>query len=302
MVSFTPETVQEFSVQTSVYSAEYGTTGGGIINATTKSGTNRLTGTVLWYNRNPDFAAAPFTLATVNRPIPTQKDNQFSLAAGGPVYIPKLFNGRDKMFWFGAYEPHYRRDRRAQDAMQPTPAMLHGDFSGQVNTTNGLVPQSTAEQFHQSFTAATIYNHFNVVGNNQFTQATLPTGGTFAPFPNNVIPASMLDATFLKAVKYTPPGSGYYIGTNGTLFNLSNPRLLSQDDTRYTVKIDENISTAHHLRFATCGRFLIGLPREQKIAAPAIYCHRTLNERRENDYVHPKHPSRRVGPARRSHR
>ena len=57
MVSFSPETVQEFTVQTSVYSAEYGTTGGGIINATTKSGTNRLTGTALWYNRNPAFAA-----------------------------------------------------------------------------------------------------------------------------------------------------------------------------------------------------------------------------------------------------
>ena len=56
MVSFSPETVQEFTVQTSAYSAEYGTTGGGIINATTKSGTNQFTGTALWYNRNPAFA------------------------------------------------------------------------------------------------------------------------------------------------------------------------------------------------------------------------------------------------------
>ena len=55
MVSFTPETVQEFSIQTNSYSAEFGTAGGGIINTTTKSGTNRLTGTALWYNRNPDF-------------------------------------------------------------------------------------------------------------------------------------------------------------------------------------------------------------------------------------------------------
>src|SRR4029434_2390744 len=53
VVSFTPETVQEFTVQTSAYDAQYGRTGGGIINITTKSGTNELHGTALWYHRNP---------------------------------------------------------------------------------------------------------------------------------------------------------------------------------------------------------------------------------------------------------
>src|ERR1019366_7772389 len=96
MVSFSPETVQEFTIQTSAYSAEYGTSGGGIINATTKSGTNQFNGTALWYNRNPAFAAAPFTLATVNRSPPTLKYNQSSIAAGGPVYIPKLYSGKNK--------------------------------------------------------------------------------------------------------------------------------------------------------------------------------------------------------------
>jgi hypothetical protein len=247
MVSFTPETVQEFSIQTNAYSAEYGTSGGGIINTTTKSGTNRLNGTALWYNRNTDFAAAPFTLATVNRPVPTQKDNTGSLTAGGPVVIPKVYNGRDKTFWFAAYEPHWRRDQLAQDAMQPTPNMLKGDFSGLVNTTNGLAPQSIAQQFNVQSTPLTLYNQFNVVNGNQFTQATLPAGGSYAPFPNNVIPASLLDSTFLKAVKYIPPSSNYYIGTNGTLYNLANPRLLSINDTRYTLKIDHNINSNHRL-------------------------------------------------------
>src|ERR1051325_9106636 len=99
MVSFSPETVQEFTVQTSLYSAEYSTTGGGVIRATTKSGTNQLSGTALWYNRNPEFAAAPFTQAAANRPRPTLKYNQFSFAAGGPVWIPKLYNGKNKTFW-----------------------------------------------------------------------------------------------------------------------------------------------------------------------------------------------------------
>src|SRR6267142_2625416 len=96
VVSFTPETVQEFTVQGSAYSAEYGTTGGGVINATTKSGTNEYRGTALWYNRNPAFAAAPFTLASANRPVATLKYNQFHISLGGPVVIPKLYNGRNR--------------------------------------------------------------------------------------------------------------------------------------------------------------------------------------------------------------
>ena len=247
MVSFTPETVQEFSVQTNAYSAEYGTAGGGIINTTTKSGTNRLTGTALWYNRNPAFAAAPFTLATTNRPSATQKDNTGSLAAGGPVVLPKIYNGRDKTFWFAAWEPHWRRDQLAQDAMQPTPGMLQGDFSGLVNTTNGAVPLAIAQKFNVTNTPLTIYNQFNIVNGNQFTQASLPSGGSYAPFPNNVIPTSMLDQSFLKAVKYIPTSNNFYFGTNGTLYNLPNPRLLSIDDTRWTLKIDHNVNASHHL-------------------------------------------------------
>jgi hypothetical protein len=84
MVSFSPETVQEFTVQTTAFSAEYSTTGGGVISATTKSGTNSFNGAALWYNRNPAFGAAPWTNAPTNRPVPTLKYNQFSLTAGGP--------------------------------------------------------------------------------------------------------------------------------------------------------------------------------------------------------------------------
>src|SRR5580700_8422604 len=180
IVSFTPETVQEFTVQTSAFSAEYGTTGGGIINATTKSGTNGLHGTALWYNRNPDFAAAPFTLASTNRPLPTLKDNQFSLAAGGPVYIPKVYNGKNKTFWFAAAEPEYRRDHLDQYGLLPTPGMLQGNFSGLVNTASGWLPQSVVTQFQGIAPAAVaptgdsnIYDIYNVVSGNQLQSATL---------------------------------------------------------------------------------------------------------------------------------
>ncbi|HUK17137.1 MAG TPA: carboxypeptidase regulatory-like domain-containing protein, partial [Bryobacteraceae bacterium] len=254
MVSFTPETVQEFTVQTSAFSAQYGTTGGGIINATTKSGTNELHGTALWYNRNPDFAASPFSLATTNRPVPTLKYNQFSLAAGGPVYIPKFYHGKNKTFWFAAIEPQYRRDHLDQYGLLPTAAMRNGDFSDVVNTPSGWLPKSVVQQFQTIAPNAvgpqsdsTIYDIYNTTGN-QFTQAALPTGQTaYAPFPGNVIPQSMIDTTAVKALPYFAPAGPYYLNSNGLISNIYAPRLLSQDEKRYTVRIDESISDKNHM-------------------------------------------------------
>ena len=254
MVSFTPETVQEFTVQTSAFSAQYGTTGGGIINATTKSGTNELHGTALWYNRNPDFAAAPYTTASSKRPVPTLKYNQFSLAAGGPVWIPKLYNGKNKTFWFAAIEPQYRRDHLDQYGLLPTDAMRNGDFSDVVNTPSGWIPKEVAAQFAATApnavgpqTDSTIYDIYNVQGN-QFTQATLPTGQTtYTPFPGNRIPQSMLDSSALKALPYIANAGPYYLNGNGLISNIFAPRLLSQDEKRYTVRIDQVISDRNHL-------------------------------------------------------
>jgi hypothetical protein len=261
IVSFTPETVQEFTVQTSAFSAEYGTTGGGIINATTKSGTNGLHGTALWYNRNPDVAAAPFTLATSDRSPPTLKFNQASLAAGGPVYIPKIYNGKNKTFWFAAVEPEWRRDHEDQYGLMPTPGMLQGNFSGLVNTASGWLPQSVVNQFQNIAPAAVaptgdnnIYDIYNVVSGNQLQNATLPTGAaTFAPFPGNIIPQSMLDSTALKSEQYIAPAGPYYLNSNGLISNIYSPRLLSQNETRYTVRIDQIISGRNKLygRFTT---------------------------------------------------
>ena len=250
MVSFSPETVQEFTVQTSTFSAQYGNTGGGVINATTKSGTNQFSGTALWYNRNPNFAAAPFTLATNNRSRPTLKYNQFSLAAGGPIVIPKVYNGKNKTFVFGAIEPFYRRDHLDQYGLLPTEAMRQGDFSGVVNTASGWLPQSVVKQFTGVAPASAlttndsvIYNQYNVTPSGQFTPATLATGQTtYLPFPGNIIPKTMLDATAIKSFKYINPAADYYLNGNNGISNIYSPRLLSQDEKRYTLRIDHAIS------------------------------------------------------------
>jgi hypothetical protein len=243
MVSFSPETVQEFSVQTSAFSAEYGQTGGGIISATTKSGTNDLNGTALWYNRNPYFGASPFTTASRNRPKPTLKYNQFSLAVGGPVVIPKIYDGHNKTFWFAAIEPRYRRDFLPQDTLLPTDAMRQGDFSNTVATSSGLLPKDVAARFNLAAIGdATIYNQFAITGV-QFTRLPAPAAGaSYQPFPGNIIPKSMLDSSALKALKYIAEPGDYYINSAGNVSNLPNPRLLRQNETRYTFKVDQVIS------------------------------------------------------------
>jgi hypothetical protein len=256
VVTFSPETVQEFTVQTNAFSAEYSRTGGGVINSTTKSGTNQLHGTALWYQRNPSTNAAPFTTAATNRPVSNTRSNQFSLAAGGPVVIPKVYNGRNKTFFFGAVEPRYLTDHLTGYGTMPTDAMRQGDFSNTVKTNsdgNDLVPipASVAAQFPGIVTYdATNYNHYGVTGN-QFTRLATPSSGqTYVPFPNNVIPQNMLDPVTQKLMQYLPkPNSPWFISPSGNLSNLVGQRNLTDNNVRYTARIDQVIGSMNRLYF-----------------------------------------------------
>lgn len=247
VVTFSPETVQEFTVQTSAYSAEYGQTTGGVINATTKSGTNRLSGAAMWLTRNPATNAAPYTTASTNRPVSNLRDNQFSLTAGGPVVIPKVYNGHDKTFFFAAFEPRYRQDHVQADSLLPTEAMRNGDFSGLSAVTGGWAPTDVVNRLGVRTTGdTTIYRQFNPIGND-FQQITLGTGQTFTPFAGNVIPKSLLDPVALKALQYLPQGGDYYVNSNGQLVNWNTQRFARQDETRYLVRIDHNISSNNRI-------------------------------------------------------
>src|SRR5215813_5331698 len=153
VVSFTPETVQEFTVQTSAYSAEFGNTGGGVINATTKSGTNNFNGVALWYHRNPKYNATPFTIGTAPRPHNNLRYNQVSITVGGPIFLPKTgeggkayYNGKNKSFFFFAYEPRWRQDFLTSTGLVPDANQLAGNFNSLVRTAAGIVPASVATQ------------------------------------------------------------------------------------------------------------------------------------------------------------
>jgi len=117
--------IQEFKVVSHADSAEYGSVIGGVVNVVTKSGTNNLHGSVFEYGRSGSFdAQQPITTST-----PSFRQNQFGGVIGGPVWIPKLYNGKNKTFFFAAYQGFRYSLTQANDIRVPTAAELAGDES-----------------------------------------------------------------------------------------------------------------------------------------------------------------------------
>src|SRR6266852_4137951 len=98
------DSIQEFKVQTSNLGADWGKFSGGVINLVTKSGGNSLHGAAYEYLRNKVLDANDFFLNKAGQKRPPFTQNQFGANAGGPLYIPHLYDGRNKTFWFFSWE------------------------------------------------------------------------------------------------------------------------------------------------------------------------------------------------------
>lgn len=199
-----PDALQEFSVQTNNFSAEFGRQSGGIVNAVTKSGTNEFHGTAFWYLRNNSLNAANFFApAKPGRPDQKQDDglkrNQFGLTAGGPVFLPGIYNGRDKTFFFGSYQGTRVRRR-------PTSAFV-----------NVLTPRERT---------------------GDFSELTRPLKDPFGGgvFPNNQVPPSLFfpgSKFFIDNYLPSPPQGRSVIITNVENF----------DDNQYLAKVDQQVGS-----------------------------------------------------------
>jgi hypothetical protein len=176
--SVSTDAIAEFRVISNSYSAEYGRTGNGIINFTTKSGTNELHGSVFEYFRNEKLNARQFFSST--RAIVRQND--FGGTVGGPVYLPKIYDGRNKAFFFFSYEKSiYRGGSPSGFSSVPTLAMRQGDFSDWRDSNGNLIP---------------IYdpNTTRVVGNSVVRDQ----------FPGNIIPQNRISQVAATMNKYVP--------------------------------------------------------------------------------------------------
>ena len=128
--------VAEFEVINVNAPAEFGR-GGAQIRVVTKSGTNEFHGSLFSYNRNKEFAARNFFSPTV----PPYNRNEFGGSIGGPVLIPKLYNGRNKTFFFGAWEALRERSPRTNTLAVPTAAQRSGNFAGLRTITDPFTGQ-----------------------------------------------------------------------------------------------------------------------------------------------------------------
>ena len=129
-----PDSIAEFRVLMNNYTAEYGRSGGGIVSVVTKSGTNNLHGSLFEYVRNTDFNANDFFLNRQGLPRAILHRNQFGGTVGGPVILPKVINGKDKLFFFFSYQGQ-RQVATSVGSVNTafTPAEVGGDFSHAVN-------------------------------------------------------------------------------------------------------------------------------------------------------------------------
>jgi hypothetical protein len=204
-----PDALQEFSVQTSNYSAEYGQNAGGVVSIVSRSGTNQVHGTAFEFLRNRLFNAAnyfgylpdPKTRLPVKTRDPLKR-NQFGGTLGGPIR-------RDKTFIFGGYQgTRIRSSQGGQNAFVPTDANLAGDFSAYLDPTSSSNPLKRV--------------------------ITLP-----APFVNNIINPSQFDPASVKLLKYLPRAQ-----SNGSV-SYTTPVIQNFDE--YIVRGDHAITSKDKL-------------------------------------------------------
>src|SRR5215471_5497372 len=193
------EAIQEVNIVTNAFDAEQGLAGGAAVNVTIKSGTNTLHGVGWGYDTNSAFLSRRFFQPVNQKDIPKNILAQFGYAVSGPVYIPKVFNGKNKLFFFTDLERTTQRNAAGATATVAT-AGLRPDANGNV-----VFPSNV-----------TIYDPLSN-----------PDPRLRTPFPNNTIPANRIDPAALELIKRLPmpnlPGLTNNFATSGVgEFNRNN--------------------------------------------------------------------------------
>ena len=149
VINATPDLVQEFKVETNNFSAEYGKAAGGVFNVITRSGTNEFHGNLYEFFRNTVLNSNDFFSNTAGIKRAPFKYNQFGGTLGGPVYIPKIYNGRNKTFFFVNEESVRFIQGLTFVGTIPTSPLLSGNFSNDRNSAGNIItiydPATTAK-------------------------------------------------------------------------------------------------------------------------------------------------------------
>ncbi|MSV29058.1 MAG: TonB-dependent receptor [Bryobacterales bacterium] len=209
--------VQEFKLQTGTLSAEHGRSGGNIMSLVIKSGTNQFHGDAYEFLRNAALDSNLFFNNAAGRRLARYGSNTYGASLGGPIFIPKLYNGHNRTFFFFNYEGSREGNGISPLISVPTARMRRGDF--------GEVPTAIFDPLSLS----------NATGT-----------PTRTPFPNNVIPANAQDPVGRNIMNYWPeanlPGAGRSYVQNYA-FSTKWPR----DYEAMVVKIDQQFSSKNQM-------------------------------------------------------
>jgi hypothetical protein len=217
-LGYTPiqDSVEEFSIITNALTAEYGRTGGGVINVATRSGTNDLHISAYEFLKNSALNTNTWANNRNGSKLAALQQNQFGGTAGGPVIIPHVYNGRNKTFFFFSEQVTYARNGTSTSTTVPIDAWKRGDFS-QLKNGNGQ--------------PITIYDPAN-----------LDSSGNRTPFPGNVIPTNRQDPVALGLMKYFPQPNAVPTNTFTYANNFFVQGKSPNDDLRFDSRLDHNFS------------------------------------------------------------
>jgi Carboxypeptidase regulatory-like domain len=209
-----PDAVQEFSVQTSNYAAQYGQNAGGVVNIITRSGTSQYHGDLFEFLRNGDLNAAnyfTYNSTTGEKTVDPLKRNQFGGTVGGPVAIPHLFHLRNTFFFFGYQKTINHEVAGSAGDTLPTPAQLSGTFAGEKSCINNPLDPAS------------------------IISCTPESGGTYTTTVNT----AAYSTPSLNLLKYLPPAS--QLNANGGIVvhqpnNYGQAEITARGDVDFTPK------------------------------------------------------------------
>ncbi len=215
----TPDSTEELQVLTSPFSAQYGQSGGGAILTTTKSGTQNIHGSLFEYHNDQSLNALSYFSAP-NTLRPVAVFNYFGGSVGGPVWIPKVINGRKRhLFFFTDFEDTKNASSKTLLTDVPTAAERTGDFSGPT-------PQGAPNP--------TVYDPQTLQEVNGKVVGT--------PFPNNVIPPGRLDKVGMNLVAFYPQPNCSYLTYNYCVYPTGYNGYFYNAD-----RVDYNLSDYDHI-------------------------------------------------------
>jgi hypothetical protein len=219
------DAVQEVRVKSFDTDASFGHSGGGTANQVLKSGTNRISGTAYWNNQPSNLVANDFFRNASGLPVTVTHFNQFGATAGGPVILPKIVDGRNKLFWFFAFEGIQDSQPATTFMSVPTAAELNGDFSKLLTTNIKTV----------------LYDPNSAVLNGTTVIRTA--------YPGNIIPASQINPIAKNYLGFFPAPNVPNIARDDGYNNFGANATSKDGYTNELGRIDYNINDKNRTYF-----------------------------------------------------